>query len=313
MDKDQIDLVLKFLGVIILLFVILFILTWSGVVKCKDFTPYWCSVYDFVVGSPRVLVAYGDSGLGDPEKLELYLKSPDFVGVGSVSSQHIDKLFIGNLKQYKLVIVEHAKEMPAEKLLMFMDYVNKYGGRLVWVGDSGTGFPEDEVREIEDENSQKKLIGNQWVRVVESGDEFKLVSFDEFLGIKYLDNYCNQINCTDAMMSVGRLEAEATGEHPLIYGSSPVLNFKIKKDRDFSLVRQIPNSPGGSMVVLNLNHLGSAAGKTVQVPQNVPMIITSGTGLGERVAYYAYPPEYFLEDNNYFIYLKNLYYGMMGR
>jgi hypothetical protein len=311
MEKEQVDLALKLLGVIVLIFVILFILTWSGVVKCKDVHPYWCDAYDLIVGGPRVLIVYGDDGLGDPDALKALLQDPS-IGVGAVDAQHVERISSGNLKRYKLVIVEKAKKLSADQLNMFMDYVNQGGGRLVWVGDSGTDFADGETREVSDTNLQKKIANNPWIRVKETEDEYSVISFDEFLGLKYLGNYCSEVSCTDQPFSVGRLESEATGNHPLIFGISPVLNFKIKKGRDFSLVRQIPNSPG-SNIVLNLNHLGVANGKTIQIPKNIPMIATSSTGLGERVAYYAYPLEWFYQDNNYYNYLKNMYYGMLGR
>jgi hypothetical protein len=31
------------------------------------------------------------------------------------------------------------------------------------------------------------------------------------------------------------------------------------------------------------------------------------------VAYYAYPPEYTVQDNNYATIIKNMYYGMLGK
>jgi hypothetical protein len=312
MEKEQIDMALKVLGIVVLLFVILFILTWAGPVKCKDVSEIWCDVYDMVVGSPRVLIVYGEGGLGEPEVLKTYLQDPRYVGVGAVDIQHVDRISLGNLKKYKLVIVEQARKLSADQLYMFMEYVTKNGGRLVWVGDSGVDFAEGEVREINDVNTQKKIAGNPWIRIKEDADQYSLVSFDEFLGLRYVDRYCEQVNCTSAPMSVGRLESESTGEHPLIFGTSPQLNFKITKDRDFVIVKQIANSPGSS-VVLNLNHGGVGEGKTVQIPKNIPIIATSSLGLGERVAYYAYPPEWFLSDNNYFYYVKNMYYGMLGR
>ena len=311
-DTKQIDLGMKVLGIIILIAVILFVLTWSGVVKCKDISPYWCDAYDLVMGSPRVLIVHSDSGLGDPQKLKTYLQDPRYVGVGSVDVQDIERVTLGNLKKYKLVIVEEARKMSADQLIMFMDYVNKNGGRLVWVGDSGVEFLESEPRAYVDNNEQSKDADNPWFRIKESDTAFKLINFDEFLGLKYVNNFCSKANCNDSFFSVGTLESEPTGDHPLIFGTSPTLNFKIKKGRDFAVVRQIADS-SSSNIVLSLNFGGMIYTKDSNFGKSVPMISTSSIGLGERVAYYAYPPEWFFEDNNYLLYVKNMYYGMLGR
>ncbi len=337
--EEKFDLGMKVLGVVILIAVVLFILTWTGVMECKDIHPYWCSAYDAVIGSPRVLIVYGDSGMGDPDKLKVLLQDARYVGVGAVDAQHVDRITIGNLKKYKLVIVEHARKLSADQLLMFEDYVNKNGGRLVWIGDSGVEFGEGEVRDYSDSICERNSIGvrtvpaddfgtvredincsdtapkiadNPWFRIKDTPTSYDLVNFDEFLGLKYVDNYCNQVTCPETPFSVGALEAEVTGEHPLIYGTAPALNFRITKERDFAIVKPISDSSVGN-IVLNLNHGGVGNGKTVQIPKNIPIIATSSIGLGERVAYYAYPPEWFYHDNNYFQYVKRMYFGMMGR
>lgn len=314
MDKEQFDLAMKVGGIILLIIVLLFILTWSGVVKCRDLTPYFCDVYDLVLGSPRVLIVHGDSGLGEPEILANYLKNPEGVAVQNVDVQHVDRITLGNLKQYKMVIVEKARKLSLDQLVMFMDYVNKFGGRLVWVGDAGVEFGDDETRIVEDENTAKKIVNNPWIRVKENQDDYSLISFDEFLGLRYVNNYCSEKDCLDTAFSVGTLETELTGEHQLIFGFAPVINFKIKKDRDFALVKQIPDSYS-SNIVMTVNFGGNIKGVSGYLGKTSPMIVTSSMGMGERIAYYAYPPEWFISDNNYSsgILLKNMYYGMLGR
>lgn len=312
LDQQQIDLILKGLGAVLLLVVILFILTWSGVIKCGSLSPIWCDAYDFVLGPPNILIVYGDEGLGEPELLKTYLQDPRYVGALSVSLQHVDRVTIGNLKQYKLVIVEHARKLSADQLFMFMEYVNRNGGRLVWVGDSGVEFGDGEVREVSDVNNAKKIADNPWVRVKETDVDYKVISFDEFLGLKYLDNYCNQVNCNSSLFSVGSIESEASGNHPLIFGTSPALNFKISNEKNFAAVKPLANSYS-SNIVLTLNFGGNIKGKEYDFGKSLPIITTSSIGLGERVAYYAYPLEWFVEDNNYFYYVKNMYKGMLGR
>jgi hypothetical protein len=314
MDKEQFDLAMKVGGIILLIIVVLFILTWSGVVKCRDLSPYFCDVYDMVLGAPRVLIVHGDTGLGEPEVLRDYLRNPMGVAVQNVDVQHIDRVTLGNLKSYKMVIVEHARKISMDQLSMFMDYVNKYGGRLVWVGDAGVEFGDNETRIVADNNTAQKILNNPWVRVKETDNEYKLISFDEFLGIRFVNNYCSEKECSDAPFSVGTLETELTGEHQLIFGFAPVINFKIKKEHDFSVVKQIPDSYS-SNIVMTVNFGGNIKGESGYLGKSSPMIVTSSMGMGERIAYYAYPPEWFVSDNNYSsgILLKNMYYGMLGR
>ena len=314
MDTQQFDLALKIGGIFVLIIVVLFILTWSGIVKCRDLSPYFCDAYDLVLGSPRVLIVHGDYGLGEPEVLRDYLRNPQGVAVQNVDVQHVDRLTLGNLKQYKLIIVEKARKLSMDQLMMFMDYVNKNGGRLVWVGDSGVEFGDEETRDIVDANVAKKILDNPWVRVKETDSEYKIISFDEFLGIRYVNNYCSEKDCADNSFSVGTLETELTGEHPLIFGFAPVINFKVKKDRDFAIVKQIPDSYA-SNIIMTINFGGNIKGTSGYLGKSAPMIVTSSIGMGERIAYYAYPPEWFISDNNYAsgILLKDMYNGMLGR
>ena len=48
MDKNQFDLALKVGGIIVLIVLLLFILTWSGIVKCSAISPYYCDFYEIV-------------------------------------------------------------------------------------------------------------------------------------------------------------------------------------------------------------------------------------------------------------------------
>ena len=308
------DLAIKVIGFLVLAFAVLFMLTWSGIVACKTVSPYWCEAYDMVVGGPRVLIVHGDAGLGSPEALKQYLQDPHYVGVSAVDIQHIDQLSMRNLTNYKLVIVEHARTLSVDQLQMFWDYVVKYGGRLVWIGDAGVERPSGELANLSDANTEQLLVGNPWMRIKESETEYALVNFDEFLGLRYVDNYCKEVTCQDGKFTPGIIESEPTGNHPLIFGTSPQLNLFITKDRDFAIVKQIPNA-ANSNIVANLNFGGNIKGLSGYLGKSVPFIATSNIGAGgaERVAYYAYPPEWMFEDSNYFMYLKNMYFGMLGR
>ncbi len=185
-DIDYMDMGFKLLGVIVLAVVLLFILTWTGYVKCGSI-PYWCDAYEAVLGSPRVLIVYGDSGLGDPDQLKEILQSPKYVGATSVDTIHLDRISLGNLKDYKLVIVEHSRKISMDQLQMFVDYVNLNGGRLVWVGDAGVERGSDELSTLKDANASKDLITNAWSRAKEEENNYVTLGFDEFLGLKYVD------------------------------------------------------------------------------------------------------------------------------
>jgi hypothetical protein len=294
------------ISLIVLLGIVFFLLTWSGLMKCNN-VPFGCNIYDFVMGSPRVLIAYGDEGLGNPELLKQYLQDPRIVGAESVDTQHINNLSLGNLKNYKLIIVEQARQISYEQLQMFMDYTNQ-GGRLVWIGDAGILRGVEEVQNISDINSLAQLDNNPWVRVEKTGSY--LLNFDEFLSLRYLNNYCVEKDCSENLFSVGILVPEPTRNHPLIFGAASQVNFKITSGRDFAIVRQIPNSPN-SNVLMSIDFKSKLLGNENEINRTIPFIVTSG--LGERVAYYAYPPEYLVQDNNSYILIKNMYYGMLGR
>jgi hypothetical protein len=313
MDLDIADLGFKIFGVVILVLILLFILTWGGIMKCSTI-PYWCDVYETVLGSPRVLIVHGNEGLGDPEELRLLLQDPEKAAINAVDISHIDRISSGNLKRYALVIVEKAKEMNLEQLQMFMDYVNTGGGRLVWVGDAGTVRKDGEVEKLVDTNNGKNLLDNPWVRADETDTEYNLLNFDEFLGLRYSGNYCEEFNCSSSSFSVGTMVPELTGYHPLIYGAHPALELRIVPERDLALVRQFPNA-SNSNIVMSLDFGSNKEGIENTFPRYVPFIATSG--LGERVAYYAYPLEYLCKDNDYpnacSLLLRNLYSGMLGK
>ncbi len=311
MDSNYIaDRGIKAFGAVILILVILFILTFIGLVKCSSI-PFWCDVYESVAGSPRVLIVYGDDGLGNPDELRLILQDPNMVGANAVDIAHIDTISLGNLRSYRLVIVEKARTLSMDQLNMFMDYVNKaeISGRLIWVGDAGVVRPSTELEGLTDTNSSRNLIDNAWARAIETDAEYLVLNFDEFLGLRYVGNYCEFSSCADEF-SVGILRSELTGNHKLIYGTSPSLEMRIKKERDFAIVRQFPNAQNSNLI-LTLDQGSVKVVEGLEIPRFLPVIATSG--LGERVAYYSYPLEYFVKDNNYTLYVKNMYYGMLGK
>ncbi len=125
------------LALLVLLFALLLVLTKVGLVSCSSLGAGYCDVYYGIFGKPRILVVYDPNGpgIGDPLALSRYLEDKKHLLVTRMS---IDQISAGVLDRYDVVIVEHAREIPTDKLKLFYNYVINGMGRLVWVGDSGT-------------------------------------------------------------------------------------------------------------------------------------------------------------------------------
>jgi hypothetical protein len=330
-----------------------FLLTWSGVMKCRT-VPGWCNIYWDIVrgGQPRIMIVYGDSGMGNPDLLKETLADPTHAGIFA-TLEHIDRVSLGNLKQYDLVIVEKARQISSEKLKMFMDYVNG-GGRLVWTGDSGTesesvirnpdGTATGNSKEFLFMDEDPSLDTNEHLLVGPWARKFgtTVVAFHEFLGVQYLTNYCSIKPCQGRPWQ-GKLVTSADREHPLVYA----LRTDLVLRGDFAIVEDVPSAI--TTRVLTLDWMSNLIASTPSGPRlpdfnysdygvsdsrytggfdqtqfrwpdsnrtdfgrNFPLIVTSG--YGERVAYYAVPPEQFVEPDQpqkYYSIVENLYYGML--
>lgn len=302
--EDVIKLVSNILVIIFLLAILLFVATWSGVIKC-NMVPGWCDIYyPLVGGSPKTAIIYGNSGLGDPVLLKQIIISPEVHAFVQVDLIPVSQISLGNLKRYNLVIVEKAKYLSADKLKMFMDYVNQ-GGRLVWVGDAGTEGPSDEFLleyELLGNNSEKKV--GVWAR--KFGDE--VINFQDFLGVKYLSNYCDEVLCPDASSYVGSVRL-VVSNHPLVFGAAQKLAINVADENSFSIVETISSNAITEVASVDFGTI--SRGKNIsEFGPTVPYIVVSG--LGERVSYYSIPPEYLFLNNNYSIFVENLYSGMLG-
>lgn len=289
------------LGMVLL---ILGLITWSGVISCRDI-PGWCSVYYTVKGPPKTLIVFGDNGLGDPAELAKLLRDPRFTAATNISQQEVDYVSAGNLKQFDLVIVTRSKQMSTDKLRAFMEYVDA-GGRLVWTGDAGTMLTNDDLflyADDVDENATHTLI-SPWAR--KDLEEGIAVRFDQYLSADYLGNYCDFRDCTifTASQQVGNLVPESGADHRLIYG---IAN-NLKLYGDFSLVEDIGI---GSTRVLSVDTQTLLRDKeNEELGRVFPIIITSG--IGEKIVYYALPPELFAQEPMlYQQFLVNLYNGML--
>ena len=315
---------------IAMIFVLLFLLTFTGVVRCSQIPiagEAWCDVYwtikTYTTGGPRVLIVYGGSGLGNPigfnnGSLEELLADPNLLSVHA-DIQHIDNVSYGVLENYDIVIVDRAKEIETKQLRAFIDYAtNPTGGVLVWTGDAGTKLgPKDHLvytKDKDPDDDLNKALG-PWSR--RDGDY--IISFDELLGLKPVDNekitFCELVSCPEGKpILVGNMETEPSGNHPLIRGISRALPLYVFKGEDFAIVETL--SGGITNEVLSLDFGSEMDRPGYDLNRSVPLIVTSG--IGERIIYYALPLEYYanpkLEQAGkgiYFVPIENMYYGII--
>lgn len=313
---------------IALVFVLLFLLTFTGVMKCSQLPlmgEAWCNVYwgvkTFATGGPRILIVYGNSGLGNPTgfgngSLEDLLADPTILGVHADTIE-VDKVNFGNLRNYDMVIVDRAKQIETKQLRAFIDYaMQPTGGILVWTGDAGTELgPSDHYLYTKDKDPDadvNEVIG-PWSRK----DGEYMVSFDELLGLKPIDadnvTFCELTSCPGGKpILVGNLETEPSGSHPLINGISRALPLYVFNGEDFALVETLSGIL--TTQVLSLDFGGDIGTPSYDLNRSVPLIVTSG--IGERIVYYALPPEYFANPRlaefgkgRYFLPIENMYYG----
>lgn len=313
---------------IVLVFVLLFMVTFTGIMRCSDLPLMgegWCNVYwgikGFATGGPKVLIVYGESGLGNPigignGSLEELLADPQILGVHA-DTLHIDHANFGNIRGYDIVIVDRAKEIETKQLRAFIDYATQpTGGILVWTGDAGTKLGPDDhylyTQEKDPETDVNRIIG-PWAR----REDDLMISFDELLGVRTVDTekatFCELTSCpTNRPFLAGTLITEPSGNHRLIRGISRALPLYIFNGEDFGVVETISGSSTTEVLSLDFGGEIDAVGRDLN--RSVPMIVTSG--VGERIVYYALPPEYYANPKleafgkgRYLLPVENLYYG----
>ncbi len=362
----------RLLVLIILILALLFVITFTGLMKCNQFPVIggaWCNVYwyakTYAFGQPRVLIVYGDYGLGNPIEgegsLRELLANPELLGVHA-DTLHIDRVTLGNLRGYDLVIVDRAKKINTKELRDFIDYATgPTGGTLVWTGDAGTelgqsyvggklvtdeylyqqeregitqedaeriekgaeeaGISEAEKKRREEEAREEKekmgwsIIG-PWAR----RDGEYMINFDQLLGVQYLrKNYCEAVACGEGAHRAGNIETEPSGSHPLIRGISRTLPLYVFPGEDFALVETLGGGITTEVLSLNFGGKPIRESRELGIPdinRSVPLIVTAG--LGERVVYYAMPPELYANPKlaeqgkaPYFLPIENMYYGIL--
>ncbi|MDD5148783.1 MAG: hypothetical protein PHH08_04945, partial [Candidatus ainarchaeum sp.] len=290
----------------------------------------WCNAYWGVVGyangGPKVLIVYGNDGLGNPDgpceegtqqcSLKELLANPEILGVRA-DTMRISSVNLGNLRNYNLVIVEKAKTMETKHMRALVDYYNQ-GGRLVWTGDAGTELGPDDQYLYTNERSEtdKNTIIGPWARK----EDDVAVSLDQVLSVEYKTNYCKIKTCPPSQpLYVGKLLPETSQSHPLIYGIGTTLPLYVFRDEDFGVVQTISGGVTTEALTLDLqSNLVGTDGK--DWGKQLPLIVASG--VGDRAAYYALPPEYYANPKlykyqkpgspgPYFLPIENLYWGMI--
>ncbi|MFH1588906.1 MAG: hypothetical protein ABIA76_06235 [Candidatus Diapherotrites archaeon] len=305
---------------IALIAILVFVVSW--VFGCDVIpVPGYCDFYWSIMGSPKTLIVYSDTGLGNPELLARELSNPKGMGIRT-TSMHLNRISPALLDEYKLIIVTKAKKMSASQMKMFMEYVYK-GGRLVWTGDAGTeiilleGEDEKQAKEREflfkDEDPEIKNykesdvnsheIINPWARKLGG----TTIRFDRFISAAYIGNYCEELEkkCKEFNKTgeIGKSPLSETYcmkksecETSLPYLGTIQINSP-KHDTVIGL-RNDWKSFGNIALVQVINSTSTLRVADISKPVDIgqttiyPFIIEAG--FGGKVLYYALPPEEFV-------------------
>jgi len=322
-------LIWKIVLSIIVVIVLLYVLVWSGNLRCSS-VPGMCGVYwgtqSIISGrdQPSIMIAYDPydtNGIGNPLLLQSVLEDQNHLALHP-TMENINYLSKEKLKGVSLVIVDKAKRLSTTKLKMFMDYVSG-GGRLVWIGDAGTEIDNTTDKLLTTGDIQGNYDGNTidgWARL--DSDNY-MIRFDEMLGVKYINNYCNIKKCVvvpykqkkaygvNNIIKVLTPEQEngslvPTQNNPFTYAMTQYLNVK----DNFSIVKELSSN----ITPLKLDY-GSKLFKnsTTAVSDSsvFPLIVVSNSN---RVAYYAMPPEYLVEPTDkkkYYSIIEDMIDGML--
>jgi hypothetical protein len=127
----------------VLIVALIEVLIISGVIRCSDLGKQYCDFHYMIVGYPRVLIITdgNGAGIGDPTAMKRMLERNHRLPVTVLD---VDRVALGALNDYDIVIVEHARRIPTRSLHAIRDYVYNNMGKLVWVGDAGVLSGEDD-------------------------------------------------------------------------------------------------------------------------------------------------------------------------
>ncbi len=288
------QVILHTIAITILVIVALFLATKYGMISC-DQVPYWCSGYHMILEKiygrtyPNILVLYGDSGMGDPKALASFITNQCNLYADTMP---ISMIGPGNLDGYDVLIVEHARTLTPQQMEAIWDFA-AHGGKVLIAGDVGVDaeknsqylrVPKDtswqnmgHVDANETNSGAQLVIMNRWDRVDEFGNP--LLFGTQFLGLKYLGDYCHgDMNCT------------VMGEFiPLNDRLTKSLHIRVPFHHDFVVVQPLQTSLFGTQKIFaTVSGVGPCCGESPPFPLAVRD--------GYRVVYYAFPPDIVLND-----------------
>ena len=252
MDPQTIDLAKNLVLLSLFLLVALTLATRFGFIYCGQI-PGWCDVYHMIMrlvlnrNYPAVLILHGDGGMGDPGKLHDYIYRVCRIYVRQAP---ISRVGPGNLSRYDVVIVERAKTLSAEQMEMLWDFVAS-GGKLVFVGDSGTDDDRNGATFYAENN-----VTNPWDRIKPDGTVILFGS--DLLGLRFQD--------------------VVSGYSGVVSVEDDPLTAAIPQDVHFS-------GPYARVELLGQSVFGPQV--VVMTAGGDPLIVR----IGYRVVYFAFPPE----------------------
>lgn len=317
-------LILKIITIILLIIIMLYLMVWAGTIRCRS-VPGMCSLYwgtqTLITGKqqPSIVLVYNPNdvdGLGNPYLLERTIRDNKRIGM-NIRLENINYISEEKLRGDALVIVTRSRKISTPKLEMFINYVSR-GGRLIWIGDAGVELETntDSYLTIGDiEGSFDTNTVNGWARL--NSDNY-MIRFDDFLGVSYIKNYCDVKDCSTEIFKLNGLQMDfkrpvanngvliPSSDHRIVYGLRSHLEVK----DNFAIVETLRpiTTP------LKLDY-GSRLYKDEEIYYGsdgvFPLIVLSNSN---RVAYYALPPEYLIEEDDeakYFSILENMLDGML--
>lgn len=128
---------------LLLLLVLLVVVTRFGWVHCSQVPGNWCDIYcnEIMRSHSRVILLYGDSGLGDAQLLEQEIRKAR--PYTYLEPYYVKHLSAGMLDDADLIILEHMDTVSFSQALAIRDYL-KGGGSALWIGDAATNFYVDD-------------------------------------------------------------------------------------------------------------------------------------------------------------------------